>query len=188
MSFPRLSSTRLRPPPLRHLSTSFSSSALPERALVYTQTGDPTRVLRLLPYAALPPPPRGTLNLKFLLAPINPADLNVIEGVYPARPRPTTTLAAAGPGSPAHPAFVGGNEGLAQVTAVGPGDGAEGLKVGDWVVMGGSQLGTWCTSRNVGVRDVIKVPEAARLSRVQAATMTVRCKRCAVWPWLRSPM
>lgn len=118
------------------------------------------------------PPAPGTLNVKFLLSPINPADINVIEGVYPARPAPTTTFSESGLGSKAQPAFVGGNEGLAQVTALG--EDGKGLEIGDWVVMGKPQLGTWCTSRNVGVDDVIKVPNAAKLSRVHAATLTVR--------------
>eukprot|EP00850_Spirogloea_muscicola_P000783 SM000003S11028 [mRNA] locus=s3:468655:470770:- [translate_table: standard] len=75
-----------------------------------------------------------------LAAPINPSDLNMIEGTYHIRP--------------ALPA-VGGNEGVGVVTAIGPG-GAAGLRVGDWVIPAAPGLGTWrtelvCDGRNLQV-------------------------------------
>ncbi|KAG6812387.1 hypothetical protein H0H92_003068 [Tricholoma furcatifolium] len=141
------------------------------RAVVYANHGDPAAVLTALRYPNLPSPQKNTLNVRFLLSPINPADLNVIEGVYPAKPRLRTDLATSGLGSSDKPAFVGGNEGLAQVTEVG--EGVSGLKEGDWVIMTKSQMGTWCTSRNVSMDDVEKVPRLPGVSEVHAATMTV---------------
>jgi trans-2-enoyl-CoA reductase len=59
-----------------------------------------------------------------LFAPINPADLNIIQGSYPTQP--------------ALPA-VGGSEGLGQVVEVGPD--AKKLKVGDFVLPNRQGLG-----------------------------------------------
>jgi trans-2-enoyl-CoA reductase len=152
--------------PTRRLFTQLTN-----RAIVYSQNGDPSKVISVLRYPQLAPPPSNTVNIKFLLAPINPADINVVEGVYPSKPDEETALATSGKGSQEDPVFVGGNEGLARVTAVG--SGVNGLKLDDWVVMTKPQSGTWCTSRNVRVSDVIKVPRSEGLTEVHAATMTV---------------
>jgi hypothetical protein len=60
----------------------------------------------------------------FLAAPINPADLNMVEGVYPI-----------GPKAPA----VGGSEGVAEVLAVG--SKVKGIAVNDWVIPAKPGLG-----------------------------------------------
>jgi len=132
---------------------------------VYSKNGDPSTVLSAISFPDLPPPAPRTANVRFLLSPINPADINVIEGVYPARPSPSTDLS-----SNARPVFVAGNEGVAEVLAVG--DGVTDLKERDWVVMMKPQLGTWLSSRNVHVEDVLKV-DSSGLSAAQAATLTV---------------
>ncbi|KAJ7767473.1 hypothetical protein DFH07DRAFT_808652 [Mycena maculata] len=143
----------------------FRASAIrANRAIVYTQTGDPSQVLSALTYKPLPAPPAKTVNLRFLLAPINPADVNVIQGVYPAKPS-LTELAEN------HSVFIGGNEGLAEITQVG--SDVSGLTTGDWVVMTKAQAGTWASSRNVGSQDVLKLPRANGLTEVHGATMTV---------------
>jgi trans-2-enoyl-CoA reductase len=127
--------------------------------------------LSVITYPSLPPPTPGTVNIRFLLSPVNPADINVIEGVYPARPTLTSSLAESGKGSKESPVFIGGNEGLAMVTAVG--GNSVGLQVGDWVVMVKQQAGTWTTSQNVKAHDVVKIPDRQGLSEVHAATITV---------------
>ncbi|KAF8892102.1 trans-2-enoyl-CoA reductase [Infundibulicybe gibba] len=142
-----------------------------DRAIVYTQNGDPSKVLTAFTYPPLPAPGPSTVNIKFLLSPINPADVNVVEGVYPSKPNLNDSLAASGKGSVEEPVYVGGNEGLGQVIAVG--SGVSGLQKGDWVVMTRQQAGTWSTSKNVNATDVIKVPKRAGLTEVHAATMTV---------------
>ncbi|KAG1744658.1 uncharacterized protein EDB91DRAFT_1123754 [Suillus paluster] len=149
-------------------SNAFStSSVLPgNRAIVYNTNGDPARVLSAFSFPDLPPPPPNTLNIRLLLAPINPADLNVIEGVYPAKPEPDTSLSQVKD----HPLFVGGNEGLGRVIHIG--EGVVGLQKGDWVVMSKAQSGTWSSAKNVSPSDVIKVPKQG-LSEAQAATITV---------------
>ncbi|KAJ7432641.1 hypothetical protein B0H11DRAFT_2154665 [Mycena galericulata] len=141
-----------------------ASAVRANRAIVYTQTGEPSQVLSALSFPPLPLPPPNTLNLRFLLSPVNPADVNVIQGVYPAKPSLTEIVEKS-------PVFVGGNEGLAEVTQVGTG--VSGLTAGDWVVMTKAQAGTWASSRNVGSQDVLKLPRADNLTEVHGATMTV---------------
>lgn len=65
------------------------------------------------------------MRVRFLASPINPSDLNQIEGTYPVKP----------PGLPA----IGGNEGVARVEEVGKM--VERFKVGDLVVPARPALG-----------------------------------------------
>ena len=125
-------------------------------------------------FPKLPPPRPKSVNIRYILAPINPSDINVVEGVYPAKPEARTNLAESGPGSPAEPCFIVGNEGLAEVQEIG--EGITGLAPGDRVVMVKAQSGTWSTATNVGEQDVIKIPDVggAAISDVQGATMSVR--------------
>lgn len=132
------------------------------RAVVYATNGEPTSVLSVLSYPTVPPPLPNSLNIRFLLSPINPADVNVIQGVYPGKAAKSDLT----------PFFVAGNEGLARVTAVG--EGVHSLKVNDWVLMSKQQAGTWRTDKNVAVVDVIKVPQSESLTEAQAATLSVR--------------
>ena len=158
----------------RLLST--SSSATP-KAIVYSCNGDPVKVLRGVSLPPLPsPPPPGTLNVRYLLSPINPADLNTIEGVYPSKPslRPPSET-----GLP-EAFYVAGNEGLAQVVELG--DGVDGtFNSGDWVVMTKPQSGTWQSKQNVREDHVQRIPrDKGTLSEVHGATLTV----CARFPLL----
>lgn len=147
----------------------------PPKAIVYAKNGQPQEVLecRSIPSFTLPlTPPPGTLNIRFILSPINPADLNVIEGVYPSKPKllePAETGLSEG-------VYVGGNEGLAQVLQVG--EGVEGYKEGDWVIMVKQQIGSWIAWRNVRPEDVMVVPRTKQgdggITEAQAAMMTVR--------------
>jgi trans-2-enoyl-CoA reductase len=152
-------------------SFSVTASRL-DRAVVCAANGDPSSVLSVLTYPNIPAPQSNSLNVRFLLSSINPADTNVIEGVYPNKPTRTGALASTGMGSEGDPVFIPGNEGLARVTAVGPN--VHSFKVDDWVVMIKQQLGTWTTHKNVAVADVLKVPDAEFLTEAQAATLTVR--------------
>jgi trans-2-enoyl-CoA reductase len=106
--------------------------------------------------------------LRVLLSPINPADINVLQGVYPAKPTASILPGLSGD------IFVAGNEGLAEVSALGSGTGEHDLAVGDWVIIAKPQSGTWASARNLHARDVIKVPRKAGVTEVHAATMTVR--------------
>jgi len=157
-----------------HLSQSrtfsASCSALGRRAIVYSQNGEPSEVLKALTSDDLPPPPAGTANIRFLLSPVNPADINVIQGVYPKKPEVQISLSSSGLGSQDSPAFVAGNEGVAEITALG--EGVAGLHKGDWVIMAKQQSGTWSSTLNVAHQDVTKVPQDG-LSEADAAMITV---------------
>lgn len=157
----------------RHVSAStacFSTSSvrLADRAIVYSKNGEPSNVLSVLTYPTLPSPSAREVNVRFLLSPVNPADVNVIQGVYPDKPSRSTAL------HPEHrlpePFFRAGNEGLAEVTHVG--DAVKGLKRGDWVVMARQQAGTWASSITLSSEDVIRL-KRNKISEVNAATVTV---------------
>eukprot|EP01126_Amoeba_proteus_P010075 TRINITY_DN1390_c0_g1_i11.p1 TRINITY_DN1390_c0_g1~~TRINITY_DN1390_c0_g1_i11.p1 ORF type:complete len:301 (+),score=59.33 TRINITY_DN1390_c0_g1_i11:456-1358(+) len=83
-----------------------------------------------------------------LFAPINPADINMIEGTYPIQPSLPS---------------VAGNEGLGKVVAVG--NSVSKLKVGDYVVPNKPGFGTWRTAATVdedsllGITPVLPVQE-----------------------------
>jgi mitochondrial enoyl-[acyl-carrier protein] reductase / trans-2-enoyl-CoA reductase len=86
--------------------------------VVYDEHGLPEQVLRLVD---VPPAEIGDRDVcvRMMAAPINPSDINRIEGVYPVRPP--------------LPAAVGGYEGVGQVHALGPAVTAR-LSPGDWVI------------------------------------------------------
>lgn len=107
--------------------TAFAS----KRAAVFRSFGNPGQVLRVedIPQPAELAP--GQVAVRFLASPINPADLNTVEGVYPIKPS-------------AFPA-IGGNEGVAEVLEVadGPNIPRE-FEPGDLVVPAAPGLvGTW---------------------------------------------
>ena len=132
-------------------------------SVIYREYGDPSKVLtgksEAMPWAllldnkyqeALGP---DDLAIRMLAAPINPADINTIQGVYPVKP--------------AFPA-VAGNEGVGEVMAVG--ENSEDFSVGDWVVPPNS-WGTWKTDGRCKAAEVTKIPND--ISVVSAATMAV---------------
>ncbi|CAK9204357.1 unnamed protein product [Sphagnum jensenii] len=106
-----------------------SSAAVcpPARAAVYHQHGAPDHVLQLVEVEGRELL-EGEVCVKMLAAPINPSDINRIEGVYPMRPP-----------VPA----VGGTEGVGVVVSVAPG--VSKLKVNDWVIPSHPHIGTWRT-------------------------------------------
>ncbi|XP_037683873.1 enoyl-[acyl-carrier-protein] reductase, mitochondrial isoform X3 [Choloepus didactylus] len=110
-------------------ASSYSASTQPSRvqALVYAHHGDPAKVVELknLELAAVG---GSDVHVKMLAAPINPSDINMIQGNYGLLP----PLPA-----------VGGNEGVGQVVAVG--STVTRVKPGDWVIPANAGLGTWRT-------------------------------------------
>lgn len=146
-----------------------ASSAPPLRAFVFAEPGDPLQVVTARTFAPLPPPGPDEVQLRIKLAAINPSDINVLQGVYPAKPRPRTDL-----GTP-KPVFIPGNEGVGEVIAVGSNvaslPGSEGISIGDRVVMGITQAGTWSSIMNIKAENVITVDKT--VTDPQAATMSV---------------
>ncbi|XP_043388153.1 enoyl-[acyl-carrier-protein] reductase, mitochondrial isoform X7 [Chelonia mydas] len=130
-------------------------AAAPARsqALVYAQHGEPARVLQLkdLERAELG---HSGVHVKMLAAPVNPADINMIQGTY-----------ALLPDLPA----VGGNEGVGQVVEVG--SHVTSVKPGDWVIPADAELGTWRTDAVFSEESLVKLPRDIPL--LCAATLSV---------------
>lgn len=101
---------------------------------------------------ALPPPGPEEIVLDMLAAPINPADLNVIEGTYGDLPELPATI---------------GNEGVGRVSSLGLG--VTGLEPGQLVLP--MSFGTWCSQMIVQAASVIPLPDG--LDTQQAAMLTV---------------
>ncbi|KAK6776838.1 hypothetical protein RDI58_027839 [Solanum bulbocastanum] len=119
---------RLRSRTLYSAVRDFSAAiSPPSKAVVYDQHGSPDVVTRV---TELPPVEinDNDVCVRMLAAPINPSDINRIEGVYPVRPP-----------MPA----VGGYEGVGEVHAIG--SAVKGLSPGDWVIPSPPSSGTWQT-------------------------------------------
>ena len=109
----------------------------------FSKPGVPQEVLTVKSIESSPRAAGSQVKVKMLAAPINPSDLNMVEGTY---------------GVKAHLPSFGGNEGVGVVQEVG--DHVRDLKVGDWVIpvfSMDSGLGTW--------RQEV-LAEAKRLQRV----------------------
>lgn len=122
-------------------------------SLVYESYGPPTDVLQLKTVDLPSVGPHQAL-VEFLAAPINPSDINTIEGKYPLKPP-----------LPAVP----GNEGVGVVLEVG--SDVTNIKIGDAVVPLETGLGTW---RQAGVVEATALHAVPRGLPVDAAaTMTI---------------
>ncbi|KAF6005447.1 hypothetical protein F1559_005030 [Cyanidiococcus yangmingshanensis] len=119
-----------------------------QKALEIVSFGDPLKgALRLNPSASVPKPGPGQVLLQMRYACLNPADVFVVQGLYPgvAAVRERRT------------GFVGGREGVGQVVAQGP---ATSLPVGTRVVPELSdRTGCWQQYLVVDENVCIKVPE-----------------------------
>jgi len=155
--------TRLHAIPLRRYSSVFGYTQA--KALIYSEYGQPSDVLKLHSHSISPA--YGTeIVIKFLAAPINPADINQIEGVYPSKPAMTINLGTA------TPAAVPGNEGVVEVVAVGAN--VKDFKPGDRAIMKHTAFGTWRTHAVASDKHLLKIPEKFRdLGIVSAATVSV---------------
>ncbi|KAK4130158.1 NAD(P)-binding protein [Trichocladium antarcticum] len=111
-------------PPRRYKSGPYGYTQA--KTLVFSRFGEPADVLSLHTHSISPALGRGAALVRTLAAPVNPADVNTIQGTYGARPPFQSLL-----GTP-EPAAVPGNEGCFEV--VGLGEGADaGLRKGDWL-------------------------------------------------------
>ncbi|GAA5841334.1 hypothetical protein JCM5353_004152 [Sporobolomyces roseus] len=143
-----------------------TTSAVDARALVFTEHGDPNQVLKAHRYR-LPKLEKGQVRLRFELGAINPADINVIQGVYPSKPKVREDL---GP----EPVSIMGNEGVATVEGfLEDGTVENKLKVGDKVVMGAAQLGTWASHANLPFTSLIPLSSSHSLTHRQSATLAI---------------
>lgn len=121
-------------------------------AVVYQTHGKPSDVLSL-EEQQWPQPKSGEALVQMQAAPINPADLNAIEGKYPGRKE-----------VPAIPGF----EGAGVVTELGPG--VTGLQKGALVILP-HNIGTWRDVLAVKATDLVIVPGG--IEPAQAATLKI---------------
>ncbi|KAL1254725.1 hypothetical protein QQF64_016954 [Cirrhinus molitorella] len=122
-------------------------------ALVYREHSHDINTVRM---EQLLLPPVGDLSVRvhMLAAPVNPADMNMIQGSYPILcPLPA----------------VGGSEGVGEVIEVGKD--VTSLRPGDWVVPIYAGFGTWRTGAVCKVDELISVPKD--ISILGAATIFV---------------
>lgn len=120
--------------------------------LCFHKTGPPSEVLQLEP-CPTPKPQRHEVLVRMLYAPINPADLNYIEGTYGRQPQ-----------FPAIP----GNEGIGRVEDVG--DEVESLTEGDLVIPL-HPIGTWSHHLVAAENQFARLP--ADIDPVQASMLRV---------------
>lgn len=104
--------------------------------------------------------------MRILAAPVNPADVNTIQGTYGAKPTYHTLLGTSEPSS------VPGNEGCLEVLSVG--SSVTSLEKGDWCIPAATGFGTWRTHALVDNADaaLLKVDRTG-LSPTQVATVSV---------------
>lgn len=134
------------------------------RAIAFSNYGPPTETLSLIKHT-IPEASGSNVVLRLLACPINPSDVNQIEGVYPSKPKFTKELGTSD-------AFaVGGNEGCFEVIEAGPD--AKGVSVGDWVLPRESAFGTWATHKLAKAEDMIVLGKPHGVTPVQAATVSV---------------
>jgi len=134
--------------------------------ITYDAYGDPTSVLKTTTLPALGEIKASEVVIKMLAAPINPADMNLIEGVYGMKAT--------------FPAF-GGQEGVGVVQKVG--SGVKDFSEGDWVIpaSGASGFGTW---REEAIADVKQLQKIANdIPPAYAATISVN--PCTAYRMLR---
>jgi trans-2-enoyl-CoA reductase len=121
-------------------------------AAVYETHGNPPDVLRV-ESRPWPAPAAGEAVVKMRAAPINPADLNQIEGKYPVRPL-----------LPATPGF----EGAGVIVELGAG--VNGLTSGALVILP-HNIGTWRDAVVVKAEELVVVPDG--IEPVQAAMLKI---------------
>lgn len=131
--------------------------------LIYNEYGEPTDVLHK-ETEELPEPKNNEVLIKMIAAPVNPADINTIQGKYPSKPP-----------LPAVP----GNEGFGKIIKAGA-DVSE-FTEGDHVIPLSNNLGTWRSHLILPKEIILKIPK--NLGLAEAATLTVN--PCTAFRMLR---
>ncbi|PGH23006.1 hypothetical protein AJ80_02921 [Polytolypa hystricis UAMH7299] len=154
------------------------------KALMYSKYGEPKDVLSLHTHS-ISAPHSTQVNLRLLAAPLNPADINQIQGVYPSKPPFTSILGTSTPSA------VAGNEGAFEVLSAG--SAVTSLQKGDWVIMKHTSMGTWRTHTQFDESQLLKINNAdSSLTPLQVGTVSVNpvtayrmIKDFCEWDWLR---
>lgn len=122
-------------------------------ALVYREYGEPLKVIKK-EEQNLKKLEANEVLIKMLAAPVNPADINMIQGTYALKP----TFPA-----------IGGNEGVGEVVEVG--SNVKSLKIGSWIIPALPGWGTWKTHGICEETGCIEIDNTISLEG--AATMAV---------------
>ncbi|KAH3900941.1 probable Probable trans-2-enoyl-CoA reductase, mitochondrial [Saccharomycodes ludwigii] len=141
------------------------------KSLIYSKHSveDCTQVLSLHSYSPVLTP--SSIILKTLAFPINPSDINQLQGVYPSTPEKTLDYQTGDV-----PSAIAGNEGVFEIVDI-PASSTSKLKKGDWVIPLKANFGTWSTYRTcTDPDDLIKVNG---LDLYTAATIGVN--GCTAW-------
>lgn len=133
-------------------------------AIKFAKNGQPKEVLRQETYNISQKLGAKEVLVKMLAAPINPADINTVEGVYGI----TAKLPA-----------IGGSEGVGQVTSVG--SDVKSLKIGDWVIPAAPGFGTWRQEAVAEESSLMAIPND--IPKPYAATIAVN--PCTAYRLLR---
>lgn len=139
-----------------------SRSITTAKSIIYSEHGVPKDVISVHTHQ-LPDPASNEVVLRSLGFPINPSDINQLEGVYPSKPEKTTQYGTE------KPSAIAGNEGFYEVIEVG--SGVKSLQLGDRVIPLFANSGTW-TSHSLQPEDkLIKLPKD--VSVIFGATISV---------------
>jgi len=134
----------------------YSTNSITNASVVgFSSYGSPQNVLSIQDQP-VPKPGSNEVVVKMLAAPINPADLNLIEGSYGI----STKLPA-----------IGGTQGVGIVVEVG--SGVKSLNVNDQVISSNPALGTWRTAGVFKQEDLIQVPRD--IPKEYSATISNPC-------------
>lgn len=132
------------------LVESFSVNNRSVSGLIYSQYGQPIDVVEYKD--DLPEDNSAEVKVRMMYCPINPSDINTIQGTYPIKP----PLPAAG-----------GGEGIGRVIS----SKSDKFQVGDWVIPHSQMCGTWITEKTGTSEEFIKLRND--ISPIAAATLAL---------------
>lgn len=148
---------------IQRIAPQFTRNMVTARAVVYSKyNSDPVLALHLHKHELADPKPDEVI-VQAVAHPINPSDLNQVQGVYPSRPDLTLELGTA------EPSAVAGNEGLFKVIAKG--SNVTEFDVDDWCIPKNVNFGTWRSHALAKADKFVKLSKT--ISKNQAATIAV---------------
>ncbi|RYP36717.1 hypothetical protein DL768_010915 [Monosporascus sp. mg162] len=142
------------------------------KSLVFSKFGEPSDVLKLHTHSISPTLPSSSVLLRALAAPINPADVNTIQGTYGVKPSFSPLIGTT------EPSAIPGNEGAFEVLQ----SSSPSFQRGDWAIPARTGFGTWRTHAVAAADELIRV-EREGISRLHAATVSVN--PCSAYRMLR---
>ncbi|XP_037825007.1 enoyl-[acyl-carrier-protein] reductase, mitochondrial [Lucilia sericata] len=155
MLFKHLQLLKGTPNPLTSLNSlkGLRQMSILAKSIKYNEHGEPADVLQLVEQQ-LEKPQNKQVLVKILAAPINPADINTIQGKYPVKPKFPATA---------------GNECVAEIVEVGAD--VKSLSKGQRVVPYVTGIGTWTTHAVFSEEQLM--PVSNKIGLAEAATITV---------------